>query len=208
MGGWLLENIPEEFKPDIIGIVNASNELLALLNNVINLTKLESNEHHQRVSETFDLHELILRMTQLFAPLVKHKNLTLNLIYPEHLPRRFKSTPSMIQRILLNLISNALKFSNQGGVTIWVSRDNEILTSNPDDFPLLLIVEDTGIGIPESKYNAVFEEFHRLNPAYQGQYSGSGLGLSIIKNFIEHLGGKIWVTSEPGKGSRFLCACL
>ena len=203
VGSWLLENIPAEFKPEIIGIVNASNELLALLNNVIRLTKLESDEHKQKVIETFDLHELILRMTQLFAPLVTYKNLTLNLIYPEHIPRRFKSMPSLIQRILLNLISNALKFTSQGGVTIWVSRDNEILTANPEDFPLLLIVEDTGIGIPESKYDAVFEEFHRLNPAYQGQYRGSGLGLSIVKNFVENLGGKIWVTSEPGKGSRF-----
>jgi two-component system, OmpR family, aerobic respiration control sensor histidine kinase ArcB len=203
VGGWLLENIPAEFKPDILGIVHASNELLALLNNVIRLTKLESDEQHQQVIEAFDLYELILRMTQLFAPLVTYKNLTLNLIYPEHIPRRFKSMPSLIQRILLNLISNALKFTSHGGVTLWVSRDNEILTSQPEDFPLLLIVEDTGIGIPESKYDAVFEEFHRLNPSYQGQYRGSGLGLSIVKNFVEHLGGKIWVTSEPGKGSRF-----
>ena len=114
------------------------------------------------------------------------------------------SLPYLIQQVILNLVSNALKFTEQGTVTIDVAKDPKILITDGKFFPLLMTVSDTGIGISEQYYDEIFENFRRLKNSYEDLYYGSGLGLSIVRQSIEKLGGRISVKSEVGKGSRFL----
>lgn len=203
VAAWLGEQIPEKFQPEINSIINASNELLALLNNVISLTKSEFDEHAHAKAEAFNLYELINRLMDLFSPTARQKQLTLHNHYADDTPQQFLGNPMLIQRALLNLISNALKFTQQGGVTIRVQRDEHLLITDNAYYPILITVEDTGAGIPAQSFETIFERFNRLNPTYQDSCPGSGLGLSIVKQFVENLGGKAWVSSEVGKGSRF-----
>jgi signal transduction histidine kinase len=118
------------------------------------------------------------------------KNLTIQVNIPEDL--RVYADRNRLHDIFINLLSNAFKFTPDGGkVSVFASqRDNEILHE----------IRDTGIGIPEEKLQQIFEEFFQ---AEGGKYGGTGLGLSIAKGVIEEHGGKIWVESQPGKGSAF-----
>lgn len=194
VASWLVDKAPVELRPEIQGLVSASQELLALLNNVISLAKLELGE--SITTEAFDLQALIYRLRDLFAPIAQQKNLALRVVYPDDVPRQFVSVPVLVQRTILNLISNALKFTKQGHVMISVTQN--------DDGATQVSVEDTGIGIPEHLCNEIFTSFNRVTPSYQGQYRGSGLGLSIARQFAEQLGGSISVKSQLGQGSQFL----
>ncbi len=142
-------------------------------------------------------------MRALFIPVMQQKNIAFNIIYSDHTPRQFMSNSFLLQQIVLNLISNAFKFTQQGELTVKVMRDDNEPTMAKGFFPLLMIIEDTGIGIPEEHLTKIFESFYQINPMHQSQHYNSGLGLAIIKKSIAKLGGKIWVTSEVGKGSRF-----
>ncbi len=203
LANWLEEKIPAEFRADIHAIQNSSTELLSLLNNVIHLTKLEFYDESQDKNQPFDLKMMIDQLVDLFIPVSKPKNIILKSNYPDDFPHIFISDSSLIQRAILNLISNALKFTESGHVIISVE-ENQASAKDEKNFPLLIIIEDTGIGIAEEEQTKIFSSFYRVNPSYQGKYQGSGLGLSIAKRFIEKLGGKIRLSSEFGKGSRFV----
>lgn len=198
----LAEQIPEQYRPHIRSLINASNGLLALLNNVIQLTRLEYGEG-ETPPEPFDLYALVQQLAVLFTPVINHKGLSLDIQYAEGIPHKFTSWPMLIQRAILNLVGNALKFTEQGSVSIRVAADSRLPVSSKDVFPVLIIVEDTGIGIPADKTTEIFDRFFRVNPTYEGKYKGSGLGLSITHQFIKKLGGDIWVESVLGQGSRF-----
>ncbi len=99
-----------------------------------------------------------------------------------------------ITQCLMNLAGNALKFTKQGRVAIWVERQGETLVYR---------VSDTGIGIPQDQLESIFAEFRQADSAITREFGGTGLGLSITKKFVEMHGGRIWVESEVGKGSTF-----
>ncbi len=198
----LKERLPAEFHDEITAIANASQELLCLLNGVLDISKIESENTEIQVSKDFNLRHIITRLKNLLFPLIKQKNLTLDIIYPETLPETFSGSPFLVQRVLLNIISNAIKFTSQGGIEIRVERSSTVL-NDAEIFPLLLSVKDTGIGISAEDSEKIFESFFRVNPSFQGQFRGFGLGLSIAKKFIEKMKGSIWVKSDIGKGSQF-----
>lgn len=198
----LAQKLPVEFRPEINALIKASDELLALLNNILMLSKHEMREVQNINTEPFDLYLLLNKLLELFTPLAKQKNLSLSLNYADDIPRQFVSIPILLQRIILNLISNALKFTEEGGVSIHVSLEEgaEIMG---DLVPILITVTDTGPGIPKEFYEKVFENFFRLKPSFQDSQKGSGLGLTIARQFVRTLGGKIWVKSTMGQGSHF-----
>jgi signal transduction histidine kinase len=117
-------------------------------------------------------------------------------------PARVVGDPLCLRRVLTNLIGNALKFTDQGGVRVTAG-----LVHEPDDHPglvrLKFLVEDTGIGIPPEKSEIIFEAFRQGDGSTTRQYGGTGLGLAISRSMVEMMGGRIWVESEPGRGSRF-----
>lgn len=202
IAAWLAEKIPPEFLPEINGLIKASNELLNLLNNVIHLTKLEFDDPKKIKSEPFNLRELISGLVALFAVVAQQKKLSLNVNYPDDLPDQFVSAPYLVQQTILNLLSNALKFTNQGHVTVHISKDPD-LEIKDQIFPLLITIEDTGIGIPEQSFEEIFKSFHRLDPTYKDQHYGSGLGLAIVRQLVAKLSGRVWVTSKVNEGSNF-----
>jgi two-component system, OmpR family, aerobic respiration control sensor histidine kinase ArcB len=203
IASWLLEKVPQEFHQEVEAIVRSNDELLRLLNNVINLSKLEDDEKNALKAEPFDLQQLVNKLIDLFAPVAKQKGLILQSEYAHEIPKTFVSDPLLIQRSILNLISNALKFTERGKVVVRVLRDDSDPSTDDTGFPVCIIVEDTGIGIPPEAQSEIFESFYRVTPSYRGKYRGSGLGLSIVERFVNKMGGKVGVDSEVGKGSRF-----
>lgn len=199
----LAEHIPPKFKSKMEGLRSASHELLTLLNNVITYAKFELDDPAHNPTESFNLFALVNSLIILLTPVAKDKQLALTLSYSDDIPQFFVGMPFLIQRSILNLITNALKFTEHGHVTVSVSRDPHVCTLADNVFPLRMTVEDTGIGIPKHQLSEIFESFHRVVPRYQDKYCGSGLGLSIVQDFVKKLGGTISVESELGAGSRF-----
>lgn len=203
----LIEQAPRELQPELHALAQASSELLNLLNNVIHLTKADFAEKTMLKQEPFDLGILINNLVDLFTPAAQQKCLTLQVDYPKNIPHQFISTPLLIQRALLNLISNALKFTHHGHVSVKVKQDER--AAQGSSCSLLIIVEDSGIGIAADQLSKIFTRFYRPEHSYQSQYHGSGLGLAIAEQFVQELKGKIWAESEIGKGARFFVSlCL
>lgn len=200
---WLAEKMPAELQPEMQALINASNQLLRLLNDVIQLAKLEFTGSRKLNPEHFDLSSIINQLVELFTPAARQKNLAFNVVYPAELPRQFFGYGQLIQNTLLNLLSNALKFTDHGHVALYIERDPDPPPFPESAFPLRITIEDTGIGISAQHFSTIFENFHQLNPTYQGKYYGSGLGLAIVQKSVAQLGGKVWLNSEEGKGSRF-----
>ncbi len=181
-------------------LMDASQVLLNLLNEVIEMSRLDSGHLPMRAVK-FDLAKVIDQIFLLQKPSADQKQLAFTLSYDEHIPPYLIGDQSRVYRILLNLVGNAIKFTKVGGVQITavLSKDAE------RDVILKLMVKDTGIGIAEQDQPTVFSRFTRLDAAYKGHYQGAGLGLSIVKQFIEELDGEIYLASQLGEGSVFTC---
>jgi nitrogen-specific signal transduction histidine kinase len=178
-------------------LLASGRQLLTFFDNCLEVFK-QSNEVALTV-EHFNLQALLDEIYELFQPAIKTKGLIFSIYYPVHVPHYIIGSRTGTYRILLNLVSNAVKFTHQGRVIVHVDLD-EHLRNQP---MIKFTVEDTGIGIPKNKQKIIFERFTRLIPSYKGTYEGSGLGLSIVYKFIKSLRGEIFVKSEEGKGSQF-----
>jgi two-component system aerobic respiration control sensor histidine kinase ArcB len=181
-------------------LVVSSYALLDLLSEVLEAARVSSGEI-PKLTKKFNLQKSLQQIIDLHRAKAAQKNLSLSLDIDKSLPTFVIGDNVRIHRIILELISNALNFTDQGfvklSVTLALRKDEKLI--------LKLIVEDSGIGIPKEKQQDIYVQFKRLTPSYQGIYKGAGLGLYVIKNFIDDLGGEIYVESEPGKGSRFTC---
>jgi CheY-like chemotaxis protein len=143
----------------------------------------------------FDLRSICDDVQALLQPAAIERALTLTLEYGADMPRTIKGDPARIRQVLLNLASNAVKFTEFGGVRIAVSR--------VDATTLEVSVTDTGIGIAPEQLEKLFSRFTQADSSTTRRYGGTGLGLAISKKLVELMGGQIGAASEPGKGSRF-----
>jgi PAS domain S-box-containing protein len=178
-------------------IHESGDRLLDLLNNILLL--ISADKIHDLKLETFSLQELVEDLRRLVMPNLLLGNIEFNINIDPNFPTYIVSDRLKIVRILLNLTSNALKFTNQGHINLGLkilSNDNQHVMSE-------LTVSDTGIGIPKDKIDKIFDRFFRVSPSYKGKYKGYGIGLSIVQKFVLMLGGKITVDSELGKGTKF-----
>jgi len=187
-------------RQDAQHLVAAGQSLLDMLNEVVDIVQMDVTQQPV-ASEKFDFFLLINKIMDLMLPAVRSKKIKLERCLNDNIPQYLIGDSVRIYRILLNLIGNAIKFTSKGSVTISADIEEE----NKKIITLKLSVKDTGIGIPTEKHNEIFSQFTRLSPSYEGIYQGSGLGLFIVKNFTDELGGEIYVESEPGKGSNFVC---
>ncbi|MDQ2994041.1 MAG: PAS domain-containing protein [Pseudomonadota bacterium] len=179
-------------------ILKSSEYLLELLNDIIVVTGLEDN--HPIEFQSLNLFQSVTKMVTLMKLQATQKELYLHVNFAEDVPKYIVSNRKNIERILLNLLGNAIKFTRTGGVELSIRASN----SNSDEVNLEFIVADTGIGIPPDKVDIIFDQFTRLSPAYEESiYQGSGLGLWIVKGLVDQLAGKIEVTSQLGRGSQF-----
>lgn len=175
----------------------SSENLLSILNDILDISKIEADELELEFVP-FHITTAAQQIVQLFTPLASQKGIHLTLDRDEKVPSTVISDLGRIQQILRNLISNALKFTEKGSVTLILK------TAYEDGSPYLFAaVQDTGIGIPEDKKDAVFEKFTQADTSITREFGGTGLGLAITQQLVSMLKGKIGVDSTEGKGSTF-----
>ena len=179
-------------------IEQSSNNLLSLVNDILDISKIEAGKMEVEQKE-FDLKRMLQTMELMFMNTAKEKLLNFNWIIDDEVPKFLKGDPDRIYQILVNLVSNAFKFTNEGNVTVSVGR----VAENEKEFTLLFKVADTGVGIPAAKQEIIFERFQQISNADESIQKGTGLGLAIVKNLSLLLGGFVTVKSTAGEGAVF-----
>ncbi len=173
--------------------------LLSLINNVLDLSKLDSkNIDLEKI--VFNLHNALCDVVKIMKVRALKKNIALEIEIAKDVPEFIKSDSSRFDQIMLNLIGNAIKFTDKGAVNIKVKTENR----REDRCCLIIEVQDTGLGIMSSKLDQVFDVFTQATSETARIYGGTGLGLSIVKKLVHLLAGDIRVESEYGKGSVFI----
>jgi len=199
---YLAEDETDVEKKDVLQkLANASQRLLDLLNDIIAFDKIDSGQQPVEIHK-FDLYDVVNSIIDMNTPSAQGKHIDLYLNISKDVHQNVISDKTRVFRILLNLVGNAVKFTKEGYVKVTVEMGKKIDVKN---FILKLVVEDTGIGIPDDKRHRIYERFERCIPSNKGLYPGSGLGLSITKQFVEELHGEIEVKSKVGEGSTFTC---
>ncbi|MFL5752332.1 MAG: PAS domain-containing protein, partial [Bacteroidia bacterium] len=185
-------------KQYIDAIKTSGENLLVIINDILDFSRVQSGKiTFEKID--FHLSQLISTLTELVLQKSIEKNIRVSTKIAENIPDRLLGDPTRLNQILLNLMGNAVKFTEKGEVKLQV----ELLNKTEDNVELKFSVSDTGIGIPENKLSAIFEGFTQATNDTTRKYGGSGLGLTIVKQLIEAQGGSISVQSEVGKGSVF-----
>lgn len=182
-----------KLRPPLEEMQGSGRHLLRLINNVLDLAKIEAGKMELAVSD-YSVQDTVESVSRTLRPIAAEKGLELRTSIPADMPLA-RGDAGRISQCLLNLAGNALKFTKAGRVEIEVQLADDRLVYR---------VTDTGIGIPADKIGGLFTEFGQADATIAAEYGGTGLGLSITKKFIDMHGGRIWVTSEPGKGSAFV----
>ena len=177
----------------------SGNQLLTMLNEILDLIAADDTRETDLHQSSFNLRQVVENIVQLEKPSTKIKGLDLISSIDEEIPACLISDPTKIHRILLNLLGNAIKFTETGKVEIIV----RLLKKTQRHVHLHFRVTDTGIGISENAKSNVFERFYRATPSYQGTYKGHGIGLHIAQTYVTLLGGTIQIDSKPGAGTSF-----
>lgn len=182
-------------------IEQSGRDLLNLIDEVLDLAKVESGslrvEH-----ETIEMGQLTSFLERTFRPVAESKGLTFRVVVADSTPKEFISDDTRVKQIVKNLVSNALKFTDEGSVTVEFSAADNAENGGRQ---LVIAVADTGIGIDQKDHNLVFESFQQANQGTTREYGGTGLGLSISRELARNLGGEITLKSAPGQGSTFTC---
>jgi signal transduction histidine kinase len=186
-------------------IHDAGNSLLYLINDILDLSRIEAGKLELVIDE-LALTGLAQQLRRTFAHVAAHKGLDFSLDIAPGLPAILHTDGARLEQILNNLLSNALKFTARGAVTVHIGRPDADLDrpATLRDQPLIaLTVSDTGIGIPADKFERVFNAFEQVDAGTSRQYGGTGLGLAISQRMAAMLGGVLILRSEVGRGSRF-----
>lgn len=187
-----------EQEPFMDAIYRSGQALLSLVEDILNFMKIEAGKCEIEL-ESCDFRQIVYDVANMMFPQCSQKGIKLTVDYADNAPSEVVTSISAIRRILGNLLGNAVKFTEQGEISISVSY--EPIDSRQQR--VKIIVFDTGFGIPKEKQAYIFERFARLDPVYRGRFEGLGLGLSIVKNMVDRLNGTVDVKSEVGKGSTF-----
>ncbi|HRO84331.1 MAG TPA: response regulator [Niabella sp.] len=198
-------NLDEKQKEYLKIIQSGSNNLLNIVNDVLDLSKIEAGKLEFK-KEPFNLEALFKNLELLFSDAISQKSLYYQWYIDHNIPKVLKGDADRLQQVLINLISNGIKFTNTGGLKI-----NTALVwseNSTNEVKIGITVKDTGVGIPSEKIQSVFERFEQLENVTTRQHGGTGLGLTIVKNLVEKMGGSMSVYSEEGKGSEFSFTCI
>lgn len=193
------KEFPEQVEELSRIILLAGNQLKRFFTSCLDLSKLEMEEWVSTKS-IFSLRRLVQDIYDLYLPKAMGVGLSLSIVCDPNLSEAVEGHHDSLYRALLNLVGNALKFTERGSVTLRAFCGEKI---DAERSMMVFQVEDTGIGIPEDKFKVIFEKLQRLTPSYSSNIEGSGIGLYIVDQFIERMGGTIQVQSEVGKGSIF-----
>jgi PAS domain S-box-containing protein len=200
----MLQTLLERVENNSYTALGAVDGLLHLCNEILETVRLESHTA-KMPTESFDLSALIDAVMNLMKPTAQEKGLSLKVEIAKDVPQYLFGSARYLSKSLLNLISNALKFTEKGSITVSTK-----LVKAPKDqikkgakIKLVICIADTGVGIPKDKFETIFEHFSRLSPSYKGHYKGYGLGLYTVKQYVEAMEGSITVDSQVGKGTQF-----
>ncbi|HOW55129.1 MAG TPA: ATP-binding protein [Syntrophorhabdaceae bacterium] len=182
---------------------SAGENLLNIINDILDISKIEAG-YLELESVPFDLKELLDAACGIMSVRTSEKGIDISCMIMPDVPVRLKGDPGRLRQVLLNLIGNAVKFTEEGGIRIEAALAGKDLSAATIQFS----INDTGIGIPEEKIDGIFEKFTQADPSTTRKYGGTGLGLTISQHLVELMGGKIWVSSTPGVGSTFYFTVL
>ncbi|MDE2484201.1 MAG: response regulator [candidate division NC10 bacterium] len=187
---------------EFLQVVQSSSEaLLTVINDILDLSRIEAGQ--MAIEEVaFHLREVVEGVAEVLSIRAQKKGLELTCYVDPALPSRVLGDPTRLRQVLVNLVGNAIKFTERGEVAIQVEQTK---AEAPGQVGLHFSVTDTGIGIPRSQQARIFDPFAQADATTTRRFGGSGLGLSISKSLMELMGGRIWVESEVGKGSTFHC---
>lgn len=181
-------------------IMASGRSLLTLINDILDLSKIEAGRLELEYN-AFYLTSVLKEMELIFSHKIREKGLSFQLVVDPELPDSLILDEIRLRQILLNLLGNAVKFTDQGVVKLIVEKAGE--ESTRGEIELLFTVEDSGIGIPEEQLDSIFEAFVQRQGQEQAFYGGTGLGLTITRRLVDMLGGELMVSSQEGVGSRF-----
>lgn len=185
---------------DLLGIVKrSSRSLLDIVNSILSIAKIEANEVNVS-NRRFDIWRLVADVLAHYEVLATDKGIDLLVSFDSDTPRNIVSDQVKFEQILHNLISNALKFTEKGSVTLAVSQETRDQAGSPVPF-LRIAVSDTGIGISEQDQTKIFRPFHQVDSSLRRRYIGTGLGLSIVNKLTAIMDGSVRIVSEPGRGT-------
>jgi len=190
--------LDDEQKTLVSTLKQSAQLLLKLIDNILDLSKIESGKLVSEKTD-FDLHKLVNGTLEMFLPQVEKKGVSLSVRFSPETGFALRGDPLHLQQVLINLVGNAIKFTDKGSVELRIS------TVQQDDARALLRIEviDTGIGISPKNLGRIFDSFTQADQSITRTYGGTGLGTTISKQLVELMGGKMGVQSEPGIGSIF-----
>ena len=180
-------------------IRNATESLLALINDLLDMSKIESGKMHL-VEQEYDTQDMLRSIVSMIRIKSTEKELIFDVVVDEMLPRRLYGDQGKIKQIVLNLLTNAVKYTGEGGFALNVSMDER----EDDECRIAFSVKDTGIGVKEEDMDKLFTAYERLDEQKNSGIQGTGLGLDISRRFAELMGGTLVCESEYGKGSEFI----
>jgi PAS domain S-box-containing protein len=195
----LLKTELSEKQNEYLSAIKISGDaLIVLINDILDLAKVDAGKMtFEKIP--FKIADSISAMLHLFEPKIEEKNLKLVKEYDVRIPSVLVGDPVRLHQIILNLVSNAVKFTTDGKITV----STKLLDEKEETVTIEFAVSDTGIGIPGSKINKIFDNFQQASSATSRLYGGTGLGLAIVKQLVEPQGGTIRVKSKPREGSTF-----
>jgi signal transduction histidine kinase/CheY-like chemotaxis protein/HPt (histidine-containing phosphotransfer) domain-containing protein len=205
MTSLLLDTELSEEQRDCAETIKFSAEsLLRIINDVLDLSKIEAGKMELETID-FDLRRVVKNSSDLFLLAAQEKGVALRHSVDDNVPKFLKGDPGRIRQVLTNMMGNALKFTENGSITIHISNITQSLGIPLENQPVMLryTVVDTGVGIPKAAQSKIFGSFSQADSSTTRKYGGTGLGLSICKKLVEGMGGEIGFQSEEGKGTQF-----
>ena len=215
MTGLLLNTPLNLQQADFVETIRSSGDaLLTLINDILDFSKIEAGKLEFEV-QPFDLRVCVEEALRIVAPRAVDKTLELAYLFEPNTPEWIVGDVTRLRQILVNLITNGVKFTEKGEVVVYVkditqnaplSDPNDLTASSKEENPcrtLQFRVNDTGIGIPQDRMDRLFQSFSQVDSSTTRHYGGTGLGLAICKRLCELMSGRMWVNSEVGKGSSF-----
>lgn len=202
----------DELKPhsrEMLNTVhNLANSLLTIIDDILDISKIEANRMAIEAIP-YTIRGTVFNALKSLAVKANEKSLDLAFEIDNSVPDYVVGDPFRLRQILLNLVGNAIKFTNQGEVKVTIKKSKDLIsTCAPDEFPFEFVVSDTGIGIQSDKLDLIFDTFQQADGSTTREFGGTGLGLSISKRLVNLMGGAVWVTSSFGRGSEFHFSCI
>ena len=187
---------------------NLANSLLTIIDDILDISKIEANRMAIEAIP-YTVRGTIFNALKSLAVKASEKTLSLAFDVDNAVPDYVVGDPFRLRQIILNLVGNAIKFTDQGEVKVTIRKSKDLIANcAPDEFPFEFIVSDTGIGIQSDKLDLIFDTFQQADGSTTRKFGGTGLGLSISKRLVNLMGGQVWVTSDYGHGSEFHFSCI